>query len=1281
MSRISTYASNSLLLQQTLRTQQRVHDGQIAISSEKKSQTYDGIYSDARRLVNVENTNNLLLHFISNNNQAEVSLGITDTVVEGIRDTLNDFKASLLTYNTDKNKSREDTDLVQNQAFSAMVGVQSLLNTDVDGKFLFSGGRASTPPVNLGLVDLSEFQSRYDGAIFEYPTTRDAHLDQLSTSEDSVTGSSNWLSFENDVNVSTRVSASAGANAGEIVLTGKDLGETYATVGAAPTMGTTLDNTSSTSNTAAATMTTSKQVDLLTISGTIEAGDQYTVSVDGNSVTYTVNGTEASIADVRAGLTNAINANTAMAALVTATSDVNNSGNLTLTAVTPGKKFATVATTPTTGATVDNTVVSRTTTTNNGLTTAQIDTVTIAGAKETGDQYTVNVNGNAVTYTVLAGDADLDAIRNKIVDAVNADSTLGAIVVASVSATTGEFTMTAKVPGETFTTTMSTPTVGATMDNTATSTTSTAVDVVKTSQVNTVTIAGTIEAGDKYSVVVNGNTVTYTVTGAEANIAAVRSAIVAQINVDPTVNGLVTAADATANTQFTLTSDTPGDAFTASVSLPATGATTDNAINSVVSTENRFTMAQQDVVSLAGTIEAGDQYRITVDGTPVTYTVTGAETSIADVRAGLVTAINADGTLGPLVTAAAGVGNGELTITSDSGAYNFTTTTSTPTTGTTADNTLSSITKNNIITTAQVDTVKIAGTVEVGDQYTFDVDGNAITYTVSVTDTSLQTIRANIISAINADPKMSAIVEAGTGSTDGELTLSAKTRGKAFKTTLTTPTTGTTADNTSTFTTTTTSGIQIAQVDTLTIAGSVEIGDVYTLEIDGVTATYTVTGAEAGLSDIRDGLINAINSDINMGVSRITSTSAEFAGMNKGSTFTVSGSVDGLNDGTYTVGAVSSDGKSIDIVSRQLTTATAAQGVIEFKDQGNNNARVVADDPSLTFTRNTGSTPDKITYTDNSLDGITIGQKIIVSDASIDSNNGDYTVLGIDTTSNTILVKTQRFSDQGSQTTPFFTNTARNSATIFTDGGTGKDTISSIDAGFFSGVSQGMAITVSNSTFDDGTYIVDSVSADGKTLTLATSSKLPVGNGGNGSTDSRTPTFTIEKTTGTVKSTSYYAGDQVSSVHRVDKSRSFINDLNAADPAFEKIIRGLAIIAQGQYGSEGGLDQNTDRIDAVIALIDGAINRNTSNKSPFGVQELTSSLEKVQIDIGYRRILIQDTNEINSRYSSFLKTNISDMENIDITEAITKMLDDQQALEASFQVFAKIKQLSLTNFL
>ena len=192
-------------------------------------------------------------------------------------------------------------------------------------------------------------------------------------------------------------------------------------------------------------------------------------------------------------------------------------------------------------------------------------------------------------------------------------------------------------------------------------------------QADTIMINGTVEAGDQYSITVNGTTETYTVLGTEANLAAVRDALIAQVNANATIAAAVTATAGNANGEVTLTSLTAGTSFTASTSAA------NNAPN----------VAQIDTAVIGGTVEAGDQYRVTVNGASVTYTVTGAEADINAIRDNFVAAITADATLGAIVTATATANAGEFTLTSATAGTAINTTLTRPNTQANPDNTAS----------------------------------------------------------------------------------------------------------------------------------------------------------------------------------------------------------------------------------------------------------------------------------------------------------------------------------------------------------------------------------------------------------------------------------------------------------------------------------------------------------------------------------------------------------------------------------------------------------------
>lgn len=210
-------------------------------------------------------------------------------------------------------------------------------------------------------------------------------------------------------------------------------------------------------------------------------------------------------------------------------------------------------------------------------------------------------------------------------------------------------------------------------------------------QIDTVTIAGTVEALDTYTVTINGNAYLYTVTGAEGSLATIRTALVNLINADTGLS--VTASAGAAPGAIVLTADTAGSPFT---TLAA-------AVNNGVS------VAQVDRVTIAGTVEAGDVYSVTINGTTVSYTVTGGEANINVVRSNLRAAINANATLGPLVTAADG-GAGQINITSDTAGVALTTTTAATNNGVTADNTSVAATITANVTAANNNTAAVANT-------------------------------------------------------------------------------------------------------------------------------------------------------------------------------------------------------------------------------------------------------------------------------------------------------------------------------------------------------------------------------------------------------------------------------------------------------------------------------------------------------------------------------------------------------------------------------------------
>lgn len=239
----------------------------------------------------------------------------------------------------------------------------------------------------------------------------------------------------------------------------------------------------------------------------------------------------------------------------------------------------------------------------------------------------------------------------------------------------------------------------------------------------------------------------------------------------------------------------------------------------------------------------------------------------------------------------------------------------------------------------------------------------------------------------------------------------------------------------------------------------------------------------------------------------------------------------------------------------------------------------------------------------------------------------------------------------------------------------GTDTITATTAGTLSSIPVGSKITLAGSTSNDGDYTV--VSNDGTNLVINGTITF---SGGSSETVANTVTNGGPDTGVTISVSNYYSGDNLTQNHRVDNNQDFEFDLNAIDPAFDKAIRAMGIIAQGVYGTAGGLDQNTGRSDDALNLLSLSLEPAGAAIEPYGTEK-SSNFSVIELDNGYKRNLITDTDTINKQIIGYFEARTAGIENVDNLDAITRLLDDSQSLEASYQALSRIRRLSLLNFL
>lgn len=299
----------------------------------------------------------------------------------------------------------------------------------------------------------------------------------------------------------------------------------------------------------------------------------------------------------------------------------------------------------------------------------------------------------------------------------------------------------------------------------------------------------------------------------------------------------------------------------------------------VTATNSRTPVAQVDTLTLAGTPgEAGDTYTASVNGNSVMYTTTGAETSIDDIRNGLMALINTNPQIAANATATAGAA-GQIVITATTAGSPLTTTVAAA--------------QGPVVDVAQTDSVTLAGGVGLNDTFSVTINGITLTETQAGADT-LSDLRDRLIVQINGHATLAPLVTASPNAVapDATINLVSDTAGVAYTVTAAandvaaigaantnTVTAGTAnvtafADNTNTVATTTanvtntvttqvtTASTPAAQVDTMTLTGAfgaAEVGDTYTATVNGNAVTYTATGAETSIDDIRNGLMALIN--------------------------------------------------------------------------------------------------------------------------------------------------------------------------------------------------------------------------------------------------------------------------------------------------------------------------------------------------------------------------------------------------------------------------------------
>jgi flagellar hook-associated protein 3 FlgL len=150
MIRTSTYALHEHQLFNANRTQSRMQETTIQISSGKQSQSYTGIAEDARRVVSLENMHMRSENFIKQIDLVSSRLTTMESSISQLQTIASDLKTLLVNATNGENAG----DLALGDRGQTMLDQFSgLLNKQEDGRYLFAGGITNRQPVDVSGFD------------------------------------------------------------------------------------------------------------------------------------------------------------------------------------------------------------------------------------------------------------------------------------------------------------------------------------------------------------------------------------------------------------------------------------------------------------------------------------------------------------------------------------------------------------------------------------------------------------------------------------------------------------------------------------------------------------------------------------------------------------------------------------------------------------------------------------------------------------------------------------------------------------------------------------------------------------------------------------------------------------------------------------------------------------------------------------------------------------------------------------------------------------------------
>ncbi|HUN51455.1 MAG TPA: flagellin [Candidatus Sulfotelmatobacter sp.] len=144
MTRVSTFGSSQLLINQMLQDEQNIQTTQQQVSSGHVSNNYAGIADQAETLISSQTVAARTQQYINSNQLLDLKLQTYNTSLTSLASNAQSL-TNAVTSALANNSATGLIDTVQN-LLSQSIGQ---LNTQLDGQYIFGGSNTGTPPVNI----------------------------------------------------------------------------------------------------------------------------------------------------------------------------------------------------------------------------------------------------------------------------------------------------------------------------------------------------------------------------------------------------------------------------------------------------------------------------------------------------------------------------------------------------------------------------------------------------------------------------------------------------------------------------------------------------------------------------------------------------------------------------------------------------------------------------------------------------------------------------------------------------------------------------------------------------------------------------------------------------------------------------------------------------------------------------------------------------------------------------------------------------------------------------